>query len=184
MIEKYLELVRNTINKNLENLFHKNDIVRFASTIDIKNMFVNKENSPLKNHIIVSISSISYEDTCMNSRYYEAQGQAYIKKLKPLYINIFAFFQSTFYGDDFLEGIKYLSEIMNFLHANSFFSSSTIPELTSQKLVDFNVNIQKDDKEYYQSLKIPYLPSFLTKIGPIPLYKDLIPEKIPSVTTF
>ena len=179
MLNKYINIIYNKLNKFLKDKFEKENLIKIVNNIDIFNNFNNKINSDsnsLENYLLINLIDIKSEDINMNQHYYEPNGDGYIKKKKPLNLNLFCYIHSTFCDNRFIEGLEYLSTIISYFHTNTNFTYDNTIEIGDFNLSEFNVSLINDTTNYFSKLKIPYMPTILLKIGLIPIYAENISE--------
>jgi len=173
MLHKYIELIYDRVNDHLNSNFEEKNILKIVNNLEINKYITNtnvlKENS-LENYILINICDIKLEEITLNPHYYEQRGDSYIKCKKPFNFNIYIYFHSTFCNENYLKGISYLSSIISYFHSNSSFNNENTSEIIENNLSEFTVNIINDENnKCYDNLKIPYIPSFLVKLGLIPI---------------
>ncbi len=180
MIKEYFDVIYNKINSYFSVSLKEEGIIKIVNNCEIIGL-----NDNLMNKILMNLVEIKLENTDINSRYYEQYGDNYVKKIKPLFFNIFIYFHSTFCSDETNEGLYYLSEIISYFHTNSIFNEKNTEEITEKKLSQFNSYIVNVDIDIYKLLKIPYMPSVLIKFGLIPVGPiDTSIKEIPSIKSF
>ena len=176
MLHKYIELIYNKLNDHLTSNFKKENILKITNNIELYNFINNKSVSKkkdLENSILLNICKIKLEEIGLNNHYYEQVGNSYIQRKKPLSFNIYIYFHSTFYDENYMEGLTYLSSIISYFHTNSTFNNENTTEIIQNNMSEFSINIINDEADkFYDSLKIPYMPSFLTKIGLISISSE------------
>lgn len=169
MLHKYIELIYNKINNYLNSNFEEKNILKITNNLEIYNLITNTKvlkKDSLENYILMNICDIKLEEITLNPHYYEQRGDSYIKIKKPFNFNIYIYFHSTFCNENYLKGIDYLSSIISYFHSNYSFNNENTSEIIENNLSEFTVNIINDENyKYYNNLKIPYLPSFLIKLG-------------------
>lgn len=172
MLHKYIELMYNRVNNYLNSNFEEKNVLKIVNNIELYNLTNNKvlKKDSLENYILMNICDIKLEEINLNPHYYEQRGDNYIKRKKPFNFNIYIYFHSTFCNDNYFKGINYLSSIISYFHSNYSFNNENTSEIIENNLSEFTVNIVNDENNWcYNNLKIPYLPSFLIKLGLIPI---------------
>ena len=175
MLHNYISILFNKINDYLNSNFEEENILKMVNNIDIFN-YINNDSKvlkkdSLKNCILMNICDIKLEDMTLNPHYYQQRGEKYIKLKKPYNFYIYIYLHSTFCDIDYLKGINYLSSIISYFHSNNSFNTENTNEIIENNLSEFDINIINDEEnKFYSKLNIPYMPSFLIKIGLIQIH--------------
>ena len=170
MLHKYIDILFNKVNNHLNSKFEEKNILKIVNNAELYNSFCNNskvlKKDSLENCILMNICNLKLEDITLNPHYYKQRGDIYVKLKKPFNFNIYVYFHSMFYNENYFKGITYLSSIISYFHINYSFNSENTAEIIENNLSDFNISIiNDDDNRLYNTLKIPYMPSFLIKIG-------------------
>jgi hypothetical protein len=135
-----------------------------------------------KNKILLKIISIKKEDISSNSQYYVSDGNKFISRRKPVFFSIFISFLSTFCDEKYLDGIRFLSQIVGFLQKNNSFQKENNNDMISYNMEDFFVSSEVYLREKFG--EVSNYPFLIYKISLIPIStEDIIPQVFTPIST-
>ena len=178
MIDRYVSIVRDSLYKYLSDSCRYN-----GQVIIVNNHELTSGGANYTGNILMNVASICVKDDLNNNMpQYVRNGSNYIVKKSPVNVYVYVFFHSYFFGDNALEGIKFLSHTIGFFKEHCHFSSMQFPKMVEFGIGDFNVTLENDHDEIFTHLGIPYIPSVLYKIGLIPITSETPNiETVPSI---
>ncbi|MCG8700593.1 MAG: DUF4255 domain-containing protein [Bacteroidales bacterium] len=184
MIYTALNIIGNKLNEYLKLKFKSND-----NHLEMSNL-VDQDGSIAitdTNKVIASLVNIERETSMgINPKMqYNSNGRHTMGK-PPVFINVYLMFTSLFTGKNYLEGLKFISAIMEYLQGTPAIDHMNTPQLSDkiEKITFENVNLDIQDlSQLWGAIGGKYMPSVLYKIRMITIDQDKIDAEVQSVDT-
>jgi hypothetical protein len=165
MIDTSLVLVKNKLNEYLR---EKNELDKDKAILS--NM-INQDGDIAvkgKNHVVISLVNVEHETVISTYNRYvpTSENKAGVVN-PPVYVNIYVLIMAYFEGQNYTEGLKYLSYVINFFQTNCVFNRHNLPGLDRgiDKLTFELANIEPSALSYVLSMTgAKYLPSVYYKV--------------------
>jgi hypothetical protein len=140
----------------------------------------------VNNKIVVSLVNIEKESVPLNNvGHAPATAMRRTVSNPPIYVNLYLMFASYFSGNNYQEGLKFISNTIHYLQGQSVFDQHNSPELDANinKLVMDIHNLDITDlSNLWGVLSGKYLPSVLYKVRMVTVDAGAVKDQIPSVT--
>jgi hypothetical protein len=165
MIDTSLILVKNKFNEFLreKNNLDKNkailsNMINQDGTIAVKG----------QNHVVISVINVEHETIISTYNKYVPAGDNKVGIVNPpIYVNLYVLIMCYFEGENYTEGLKYLSYVISFFQANCVFNKHNLPGLEPgvDKLTFELSSIDPTGLSYMLSMTgAKYLPSVYYKV--------------------
>ena len=165
MIDNSLILVKNKLNEYFR---EKNDLDKNKAILS--NMINQDGGIAVKgqNHVVISLVNVEHETVISTYNRYVPTGENKVGVVNPpVYVNIYVLIMCYFEGENYSEGLKYLSYVINFFQANCVFTKHNMPGLDKgvDKLTFELCSIDPSELSYMLSMTgAKYLPSAYYKV--------------------
>lgn len=126
MIDLTLDYIQKILNQHI-----KNRNPDSADKVVLSNLVEN--DGPLtKNKIVLFLLQIEEESSLKNSGIKKSiSGSSFSNSSAPMYLNLHVFFCMNFQADNYFEGLKYLTWIVNFFQSNKIIKLPTSAGFTN-----------------------------------------------------
>lgn len=165
MIDTSLTLIKDKLNEFLR---EKNDLDRNKALLS--NM-INQDGSIAvkgQNHVVISLVNVEHETVISTYNRNVPAGENKVGIVNPpVYVNIYVLIMCYFEGENYLEGLKYLSHVISFFQTNCVFNRDNLPGLSAgvDKLTFELSSIDPSSLSYVLSMTgAKYLPSVYYKV--------------------
>ena len=183
MIDTAINHIASNVNQHLMRSFGLNEDVVVVSNILEQDGTVATH---VNNKIVVSLVNIEKESVPLNNvGHAPATAMRRTVSNPPVYVNLYLMFASYFSGSNYQEGLKFISNTINYLQGQSVFDQRNSPELDRNidKLVMDIHNLDITDlSNLWGVLSGKYLPSVLYKVRMVTVDAGAVKDQIPSVT--
>src|SRR5829696_6924554 len=128
MINRVLQLIQKQVNAFLQNVDVPGDQWVIVSNV------VNHEGRPYedaKGKIVMFLANITHETTVStyNSTARAKSSGGYVVLQPPLYIDLFVLFFANFYDQQYSDGLRMISRVIEFFQQNPIFTHDIMPAL-------------------------------------------------------
>lgn len=183
MLDTSLVLIKNKLNEFLR---EKNDLDRNKAILS--NM-INQDGSIAvkgQNHVLLSVVNVEHETVISTYNRYVPTGENKAGIVNPpLHINIYVLVMCYFEGENYTEGLKYLSYVLSFFQANYVFNKHNLPGLDPgiDKLSFELCSINPSELSYMLSMTgAKYLPSAYYKVRMFTFQNYTIQQEVSLVS--
>lgn len=183
MIDAAINHIATSVNQHLMRTFGLNeDVVVVSSILEQDGSIAPHVN----NKIIVSLVNIE-KDTLPLAKQNTAAGGGVrsIVTSPPVHFNLYLIFASYFSGNNYQEGLKFISNTISYFQAQSVFDRHNSPGLArgiDKLLLDIeNLDIN-DLSNLWGILSGKYLPSVLYKVRMVTFDADAVRAQVPAVS--
>jgi hypothetical protein len=183
MIGNAMILIKNKLNEYLR---EKNDLDRNKA---ILSNLINQDGSIAvkgHNHVVISVVNVEHETVMSTYNRYVPGGENKAGIVNPpVYINIYVLITSYFEGENYPEGLKYLSYVIAFFQTNNIFNQQTLPDLDPaiDKLTFELCSVDPSELSYILSMTgAKYLPSVYYKVRMFSFQDYAIQSEVSVVT--
>src|SRR5690606_25471734 len=106
--------------RDLLNQYFKNQYGFADNKVIVSNLVDNSGSSPveLEDRIVCFLLSLEEEPALKNKTSRSSGGAVFLDKSNPLYLHLQLVFCANFKSKNYLEGLNYLSQTINFFHQN------------------------------------------------------------------
>ena len=183
MLDRCLRMILDELNNyiHIKRDDHSDDKVILADLASQDSV----TDSTRDNKIVMSLVSISKEETGSSAKQYIPQGNGYIAKNPPLAFSLYLLFSNYFKSRQLLEGLSYLSMVIAFFQSKNHFTVQNTPSLQQNKLDNLSVEVvelnAQEKSSLWGYLGVKYVPSILYKVGMIPIEDDMLVGEVPTV---
>ncbi len=165
MIDTAISHIAKDVNQHLMRSFELNEDVVVVSNILEQDGTVATH---VNNKIVVSLVNIEKETVALSRpRVTNASGMRDTVSNAPIHVNLYLMFASYFSGNNYQEGLKFISQTISFFQGQSMFDQHNSPDLDRNinKLVMDIHNLSITDlSNLWGVLSGRYLPSVLYKL--------------------
>lgn len=184
IIEDTLVLIRDQLEEALQNSAdprRDQPWVSLSNVIDVNG----KPYDQAKQSVVMFLANITRENTI--STYAPTvpsrDGTAYVAVAPPIYVDLHLIFYANFEGDDYLDGLRMISEVISFFQQNHRVSRESLPGLPEpiEQLTFDLTNLDSTDLSYLMGLMgTKYLPTVYYKVRLIPFDGRAMQAEIPA----
>ncbi len=183
MIDTAINHIATTVNRHLMRSFGLNEDVVVVSNILEQDGTVATH---VNNKIVVSLVNIEKDSVPVaQSRAGGAPGVRSIVTSPPVHFNLYLMFASYFSGNNYQEGLKFISNTISYFQGQSVFDRNNSPGLDRriEKLVLDIQNLDITDlSNLWGVLSGKYLPSILYKVRMVTFDGEAVSEQTPKIT--
>jgi hypothetical protein len=176
MIHVVLASVVSTLNEFIRNELNlQEDVVILTNAVDLSGNL----NSQIDNKLCLFLHNIDEERVIRNGGY-----QTFAGANPPKHFNLHVMFLANFPDPNYLEGLRYISLVLEFFQGTQVFNKFNLPTLsTNVERLSFEfVNFTFDElNSVWSVLGLKYMPSASYKIKLLSFTNNLIREVVPSV---
>lgn len=134
MIDQILKAIIEDLNNSIKRKFDVSESKIILSNLVNQDGSVPKQNS---NNIICSLINIEQEQIRSNGGFRGATG---IAQKIPIQLNLSLMFSSNYYEENYLEGLKLLSIVIEFFESKALFTTANTPKLPpSTEKIQFSI---------------------------------------------
>jgi hypothetical protein len=183
MIDAAIDHVASELNQYLKRVFDSNEDVVVVSNILEQDGTVATH---INNKIVVSLVNIEKDSLAYRQQNVASIGSARtVVTNPPTYFNLYLMFASYFSGNNYQEGLKFLSNTISFFQAQDVFDQQNSPGLNRQisKLILDVENLNMTDlSNLWGILSGKYLPSVLYKVRMVTYDASAVKKQTPSLS--
>lgn len=157
--------------RDLLNQYFKNQYGFTENKVVVSNLLENSGTSPveLEDRMVCFLLSLEEEPALKNkSSRPLGTGSGFLDKSSPLYLHLQLVFCANFKSKNYLEGLNYLSQTINFFHQNRTLNPGTIPGLSKRvEKISFELCTLSYDNlsQIWSAIGSKILPSAVYKVG-------------------
>jgi hypothetical protein len=167
MIDVLLIHIRDLLNQYFKNQYGITD-----NKVIVSNLLENSSSvssAELENKIVCFLFSIE-EETSMKNKSSRSlgSGSAFLDKSSPLYLNLQLVYCANFKSKNYLEGLNYLSQTLNFFHQNRVLNPASIQGLSKRvEKITFELCTLSYDNisQIWSAVGSKILPAVVYKVG-------------------
>ena len=181
MIDAAINHISSSINQHLMRISGSHEDVVVVSNILEQDGTVATH---VNNRIVVSLVNIE-KDTVPLSQQNHGGSALHPVTAPPIHFNIYLMFASYFSGNNYQEGLKFLSNTISFFQSQSVFDQHNSPDLDRNidKLVLDVQNLTMDDlSNLWSILTGKYLPSVLYRVRMVTYDADALTSQTPGLS--
>lgn len=166
MIDVLLIHVRDLLNQYFRNQYGFTD-----NKVVISNLMDNSSAPPveLEDRIVCFLLSLEEESALKNKSLRSGGGASgFLDKSSPLYLNLQLIFCANFKSKNYLEGLNYLSQTLNFFNQNRTINPGNIPGFSKRvEKISFELCTLSYDNlsQIWSAIGSKILPSAVYKVG-------------------
>jgi len=183
MIDTAINHIAKDVNQHLMRTFGLNEDVVVVSNILEQDGTVATH---INNKIVVSLVNIEKETVPLSQpQPANASGMRTTVGNPPIYVNLYLMFASYFSGNNYQEGLKFISNTINYLQGKSVFDQHNTPDLDPNisKLAMEIHNLDITDlSNLWGILSGKYLPSVLYKLRMVTVDAGAVKDQTPVVS--
>lgn len=184
MIDTAINHIATSVNQHLMRTFGLNEDVVVVSNILEQDGTVATH---VNNKIVVSLVNIEEENALRNRNFSPAgqPGERAVATSPPVHVNLYLMFASYFGGNNYQEGLKFISNTIFYLQGQSVFNQHNTPGLDPgiDRLTMEMHNLDLNDlSNLWSILSGKYLPSVLYKLRMIAVDAGAVREQIPVIS--
>ena len=183
MIDTAINHIANNVNQQLMRSFGLNeDVVVVANLLEQDGSVATHVN----NKIVLSLVNIEKETAAVVQ--HRAGGSSAMRSIvsnPPLHFNLYLMFASYFSGNNYQEGLKFISQTISFFQGQSVFDQQNSPDLDRNidKLVMDIHNLSITDlSNLWGVLSGRYLPSVLYKLRMVTVDANAVRDVTPLIS--
>lgn len=157
--------------RDLLNQYFKNQYGFAENKVVVSNLMDNSGSSPveLEDRMVCFLLSLEEESTLKNkSSRSSGTASAFLDKSSPLYLHLQLVFCANFKSKNYLEGLNYLSQTINFFHHNRSMSPGTIQGLSKRvEKISFELCTLSYDSlsHIWSAIGSKIMPAAVYKVG-------------------
>lgn len=180
MLSNAIEFIKNKLEEFLSNKSGNSQTILQLSSLSESN----SDKSTDDNVIKMAIVNIEEEEAMSNRLSYTEKGGEFQKKNPPVYLNVYLLFSMDFKDSNYLEGLHWLSFIIQFFQQNKIFTADTTAMPNRIERLNFElVNIEIDNmSRFWGALGANYQPSVIYKMKMISIDSDAMEARFASVS--
>lgn len=180
MLSNAVEFIKLKLEEFLSYKAGSSEAILQLSSLSDSNSDKNSDN----NVINMSIVNIEEEEAMANRLSYTDKEGEIQKKNPPVYLNIYLLFSMDFKDSNYLEGLHWLSFIIQFFQENKLFTADTTAMPKKIERLNFElVNIEIDNmSRFWGALGANYQPSVIYKMRMISIDSEAIEAKFVGVS--
>lgn len=178
MISNAVEFVKNQVE---EFLSYKGGVTQsMVKLSSLANSGNSEENSDVIN---MSIVNVEEEEAMANRLSYAERAGAFEKRNPPVYLNIYLLFSMNFKDAQYLEGLHWLSLVVQFFQQNKSFSEEITAMPPGIEKLNFElVNIEIDNmSRFWGALGANYQPSVIYRMRMITIDGEGVEAKMSGI---
>ena len=183
MIDTAISHIAKDVNQHLMRTFGLNEDVVVVSNILEQDGTVATH---VNNKIVVSLVNIEKETVTLSQpRVANASALRSTVSNQPIYVNLYLMFASYFSGNNYQEGLKFISNTINYLQGKSVFDQNNTPDLDrniSKLVMDIHNLDITDLSNLWGILSGKYLPSILYKVRMVTVDARAVKDLTPGVS--
>jgi hypothetical protein len=182
MIDTAISHIAKDVNQHLMRSFELNEDVVVVSNILEQDGTVATH---VNNKIVVSLVNIEKETVALSRpRVTNASGMRDTVSNAPIHVNLYLMFASYFSGSNYQEGLKFISNTINYLQGKNVFDQNNTPGLDkniSKLVMDIHNLDMNDLSNLWSILSGKYLPSILYKVRMVAVDTSAVKDQVPFV---
>ncbi len=165
MIDTAISLLANELNEFLKRTFDMNeDVVVISNVLEQDGTVA----SHVNNKVVVSLIKIEKDTVPFRKPdQIDLAAERVIQSAVPLYFNLYLMFAACFSGNNYREGLKFISNTINFFQRQPVFDRQNTPDL-NENIDKLLLNIENlsihDLSSLWGMLSGKYLPSIIYKV--------------------
>jgi hypothetical protein len=183
MIDTAINHIAKDINQYLMRTFDLNEDVVVVSNILEQDGSVATH---VNNKIVVSLVNIEKETATLSQpRVANASPMRSTVSNPPIFVNLYLMFASYFSGNNYQEGLKFISNTIHYLQGKRVFDQNNTPDLDrniSKLVLDIHNLDMTDLSNLWGILSGKYLPSILYKVRVVTVDASAVTSQKPVVT--
>jgi len=175
------------IEKELNNFFR----LRFNVIEDrvVASAIVNQDGTVAirdENKVIISLVDIQEEGILKNTGVqHSIRNGGFVKSPLPVHLNLYIMFSSLFSNGNYIESLKYVSEIILFFQSRVIFDRSTYPSLQNTSIEKLVFEMYHPDYQarnnLWSTIGAKYVPSVIYKVKMLTLWEAEGGQTIPGI---
>jgi hypothetical protein len=182
MIDVAINHVSSEINQHLKRVYDLNEDVVVVSNILEQDGTVAAH---VNNKIIVSLVNIEKDTAPVQLHNVSSTSVRTLTRNQPIHFNLYLMFASYFSGSNYQEGLKFISNVVNYFQGKNVFDRQNSPDLDRriEKLILDIENLDLNDlSNLWGILSGKYLPSVLYKVRMVTIDADVVIDQLPRVS--
>jgi hypothetical protein len=183
MIDTAINHIAKDVNQHLMRTFGLNEDVVVVSNILEQDGTVATH---VNNKIVVSLVNIEKESVPLSQpRVANASAMRTTVINPPIYLSLYLMFASYFSGSNYQEGLKFISNTINYLQGKSVFDQHNTPDLDrniSKLVMDIHNLDMTDLSNLWGILSGKYLPSILYKVRMVTVDASAVKDQTTGVS--
>lgn len=181
MIEKALSFIAEQLSQNLQvEMGISKSIVKLADLASTEDNSSMQEDSEL----IISMVNLTEESSLANRPSFQRQGTIRLQDKTPIHLNVHFLISTSLKGNQYKEGLSWISMVINYFHQNPVFSTQWpyLPKGIDKMSIEIvNMNIESMS-QLWTALGASYQPSVLYSVRIIMRRSDALDPIIPEIT--
>jgi len=184
MIDKLFSHIRDLLNQDFKNQFGLTENKVVISSLLDSSGSVGVE---LEDRIVCFLLSIEEETALRNkSSRVRGNGSAFLDQSSPLFLNLTLVFCANFKSKNYLEGLNYLSQTLNFFHHHRVLIPGNIQGISKrvEKITFELCNLPYDTLSHvWSSIGSNILPAVVYKVGLIVIDESSVKGLTPAISS-
>jgi hypothetical protein len=182
MIDVAISHIVTEVNQHLMHVFDLNeDVVVVSNILDQDGTVTPHVNSK----IVVSLVNIEKDNTPFQRQINNSTAMRSLVTNPPVHLNLYLMFSSNFNGNNYPEGLKFISNTIRYFQSKNTFDRQNSPAMDRQidKLILNIENLSLNDlSNLWGVLSGKYLPSVLYKVRMITIDANAVKGQAPAFT--
>ncbi|WP_196893065.1 DUF4255 domain-containing protein [Aureivirga marina] len=183
MLNDVINIITEELNQfiRLQNNLTEKKVI--ATTISSQNgsIAIKEENK-----ILLTLVDINKETVVGNQReYIRTENGGFRPKRRDLHLNLTILFSAYFNETNYLEALKYLSNVISFFHAKPVFTTENTSRMANTSIQKLTFHLHHSDSNtknnMWSNLGAKYMPSVLYKVSMAIFEDTTIRAEIPEI---
>jgi len=184
MIDKLFSHIRDLLNQDFKNQFGLSENKVVVSSLSDSSGSVAAE---LEDKMVCFLLSVEEETALRNkSLRPPTSGSVFLDQSSPLFLNLTVVFCANFKGKNYLEGLHYLSQTLNFFHHHRVLNPGNIQGISKrvEKITFELCNLPYDTLSHiWSSIGSNILPAAVYKVGLIVIEDTSVKGLTPAISS-
>ena len=182
MIPNALTYIRDVLNKEFRNEFSTSEDLVVLSNL------INPDGSipeGIMNKLVLFPIVIGEEATLKSVRSLTnvAEQDKFTRSAPPIHLNIHILVCANFEEDKYMEGLSFLSFIINCFRERSVFTSQDDPKVNGKISLEFRTSSIEEMNHLWSAIGVKLMPSLHYKVRTIEFDQGQVKKEIPSINS-
>lgn len=173
--------ITNQLNQYLKNTFDLDeDIVVLSNLVDSDGSSLTSTN----NKVVIFLANMEKDTMPIRQQQTSSLNQRTTMSKPPIYLNLSIVIAANFTQKNYLESLKFISNVISYFQSQSAFDQQNSPELDPciEKLILDIENINRSElSNMWGMIGSKYLPSVVYRVRTIALSRDVINAQVTSI---
>jgi hypothetical protein len=141
-----------------------------------------------ENKVLISLVDIQEEGSLKNTGVqHSIRNGGFVKSPLPVHLNLYLMFSSLFSNGNYIESLKYVSEVILFFQSRTVFDRSTYPSLQNTSIEKLVFEMYHPDYQarnnLWSTIGAKYIPSVIYKVKMLTIWEAEAAQVIPGIGT-